>query len=438
MKLHFDSKQSHQLEAIASVLGVFKGQPAISDMSDFSWARDEQMRELGVANTLNLEEKQILLNVQAVQKKNGLPVSTKLDGMDFSIEMETGTGKTYVYLRTIYELQQSYGFKKFVIVTPSVAIREGVLKNLKITHDHFQRLYDRVTTHFMVYDTKRISSLRSFYTNDCIEILVINIDSFAKDENVIRRTNDKLMGQKPISFIQNSFPIIIADEPQNMETEIRKKAIASLNPLFTLRYSATHIRHYNMLYNLDPVRAYDLGLVKQIEVDSIVTENDFNQAYVSLDSFPKAKTRVFVKVKIDTNNKEGVKRKVVKATLGDDLYTLSNQREIYKNGYIINGIDLGDGLVEFSNGLRLWKDKPLGSLSDEIMQTQIKKTIEEHFSKERKLTTKGVKVLSLFFIDRVANYRSYDDAGVVLKGKLAHYFEKPIRKYLPGLKTKIF
>ncbi len=427
MKLHFDPKQPYQLDAIGSVLKVFTGQPPISGSFNFSLATDGQTIEQGIANALTLEESQILANLQAVQKENELPISPHLDGMHFSVEMETGTGKTYVYLRTIYELNQSYGFKKFVIVTPSVAIREGVRKNLQITHEHFQKLYNKAIIHFTVYDTKRISSLRNFYISNTIEILVINIDSFAKDENVINRSNDKLMGKKPIEFLQNSCPIVIADEPQNMETEIRKKAIESLNPLFTLRYSATHIRRYNMLYNLDPGRAYDLGLVKQIEVDSIVTENDFNQAYVSLESFHRMKTDIFVKLKIDVNDKESVKRKVVKAKKEDDLYELSNQREIYKSGYIINAIDSSEGFVEFSNGTKLWQDRPLGSFHDEIMQTQVEKTVKEHLLKEKKFK-QDIKVLSLFFIDRVANYRSYDEAGNVIKGKLARWFEKAYKE----------
>ncbi len=424
MKLHFDSNQPYQLAAIDSVLKIFTGQPRTSDNLDFSLAPDNPSNELGIANVLILEEKGMLANLQLVQKEEGLPVSSKLDGMHFSIEMETGTGKTYVYLRTIYELNQSYGFKKFVIVTPSIAIREGVLKNLKITHDHFQKLYNKAPINFSVYDTKRISSLRNFYLNNSIEILVINIDSFAKDENVINRSNDKLMGKRPIEFIQNAHPIVIADEPQNMETEKRQKAIQNLSPLCTLRYSATHTKRYNMLYRLDPVRAYDLGLVKQIEVDSIVTANDFNQGYIHLESFQPMKTRIFVKLKIDVNDKDGVKRKVVKVGLGDDLYELSNQREIYKDGYIVNEIDSGEGFVKFSSGTTLWQDKPLGSFQDEIMQAQIKKTVQEHFAKEKRLIAKGIKVLSLFFIDRVAHYRSYDEAGQVVKGKLARWFEE--------------
>ncbi len=425
MKLHFDPNQQYQHDAINAIVRVFEGQPL--NHGDFSFTIDNRSTLTpigGVGNQLTISDEQILASVQTVQKENEMTPSTELDGMHFSVEMETGTGKTYVYLRTIYELNKKYGFKKFIIVVPSIAIREGVLKNLEITFDHFQNLYDKTPVNFEVYDSKRVSNLRNFAINNNIQILVINVDSFAKDENIINRPNDKLTGKRPVEFIQATNPIVIVDEPQNMETELRKKAIENLNPLCTLRYSATHINRYNMVYSLDPVKAYDLGLVKQIEVDSIITENDFNEAFVSLEKVNATKTRTSAKIKIDVNTKEGVKRKTVTAKVGADLYDLSNKREIYKNGYIINGIDVADGLVELSNGEILFTGDTFGGLTDEVMKVQIRKTIEEHFLKERKLKDKEIKVLSLFFIDRVANYRSYDLDGNPLKGKFAEWFEE--------------
>ena len=399
---------------------------------DFSFTIDDKQIISpigGVGNQLTISDEQILKNVQNSQKKNVLPVSTELDGLNFSVEMETGTGKTYVYLRTIYELNKIYGFKKFVIVVPSIAIREGVLKNLEITFDHFQNLYSKTPVNYWVYDSKRVSNLRNFAINNNIQILVINIDSFAKDENIINRPNDKLTGKKPVEFIQATRPIVIVDEPQNMETELRKKAIENLNPLCTLRYSATHINRYNMVYSLDPVKAYDLGLVKQIEVDSIVTENDFNDAFVSLKKvYNPGKNSVAAKIKIDVNTKEDVKRKVVTAKLGDDLYDLASKREIYKDGYIINGIDVANGFIELSNGEMLFTGDTFGDITDDVMKVQIKKTVEEHFLKERIFQSKGIKVLSLFFIDRVANYRSYGSDGTPLKGKFAEWFEEAYRE----------
>lgn len=423
MKLHFDPNQNFQLQAIKSVVDIFEGQPL--NQGDFE-ITDLQgsalFNENGVGNDLVLSPEQILENIQKIQKRNEVTESKKLDGMNFSVEMETGTGKTYVYLRTIYELNKNYGFKKFVIVVPSVAIREGVLKNLEITQEHFQNLYDKVPVTFRVYDSKRVSELRGFASNNSIQILVMNIDAFAKDENIINKPNDKLTGKKPIEFIQYTKPFVIVDEPQNMETEIRKKAIASLDPLCTLRYSATHIKLYNLIYSLDPVRAYDLGLVKQIEVDSVLSEDAFNEAYISLESLSATKTRTSAKLRIDTNEKSGVVRKSVTVKVGDDLYELSNQRELYKDNFIIDEIDVGNEFLSFTNGTILYKGESQGGLSDEIMRFQIRKTIEEHLNKEKKYKDKGIKVLSLFFIDRVANYRHYDSAGNPIPGKFAQWF----------------
>jgi len=429
LKLHFDPNQQYQLDAINSIVGIFEGQPL--NHGDFSFSVDDESRlfqEGGVGNRLTISEEQILENVRSVQDKNELTVSEALDGMHFSVEMETGTGKTYVYLRTIYELNKNYGFRKFVIVVPSIAIREGVLKNLEITFNHFQNLYDKIPVNFEVYDSKRVSNLRNFAVSNTIQILVINIDSFAKDENIINKPNDKLTGKRPVEFIQATSPIVIVDEPQNMETDIRKKAIDNLKPLCTLRYSATHVTHYNMVYSLDPVKAYDMGLVKQIEVDSIVTENDFNEAFICLEKVNATKTRTSAKIRIDVNTKDGVKRKSVTAKVGDDLYELSDKREMYKNGYIINGIDVAEGFIELSGGETVFVGDAFGGLTDEVMKVQIKKTVEEHFLKERKLKEKGIKVLSLIFIDRVANYRAYDSDGNPFKGKFSRWFEEAYRE----------
>ncbi|HJH26263.1 MAG TPA: DEAD/DEAH box helicase [Methanophagales archaeon] len=429
MKLHFDPNQQFQIDAINSIASVFEGQPL--SHGDFSFTIDNKQIISpigGVGNQLTISDEQILKNVQNIQKKNLLPVSAELDGLHFSVEMETGTGKTYVYLRTIYELNKKYGLKKFVIVVPSIAIREGVMKNLEITFEHFQNIYSKTPVNYWVYDSKRVSNLRNFAINNNIQILVINIDSFAKDENIINRPNDKLTGKKPVEFIQATNPIVIVDEPQNMETDIRKKAIENLNPMCTLRYSATHIKRYNMVYNLDPVKAYDIGLVKHIEVDSIVTENDFNEAFVCLEKVNATKTCTSAKIKIDVNTREGVKRKTVTVKVGDDLYDLSNKREIYKDGYIINGIDVADGFIQLSNGEALFIGDSFGGLTDEVMKVQIRKTVEEHFLKERKLKDKGIKVLSLIFIDRVANYRGYDSYGHPIKGKFAEWFEEAYKE----------
>lgn len=424
MKLTFEPNLDYQQTAIKAVTALFEGQPMADSINEFGLQEAGTLNLTNaVANRLVLSEEQILENLRSVQSENEIEPSVKLEGMHFSVEMETGTGKTYVYLRTIYELNKQYGFKKFVIVVPSIAIREGVLKNLQITHEHFQNLYDNTPLHFQVYDSTKVSALRGFATGDHIEVLVINIDSFAKDENIINKPNDKLTGQKPISFIQTVQPIVIVDEPQNMETDKRTAAIQNLNPLCTLRYSATHRNRYNLVYCLNPVKAYDLGLVKQIEVDSVLEENAFNDAFVSLESVTATKNKVSAKIRLYVNDKDGVKQKSVTLRAGDDLFKLSNEREIYSSGYIVEEIDAANECISLSNGNILYKGQSQGSLGDEVMKCQIRCTIEEHLRKELKLQNKGIKVLSLFFIDRVANYRYYDESGNTQNGKFAGWFE---------------
>ena len=431
MKLTFESNLSFQLDAIKSITDLFEGQPLEDSIFEFNLKQEGLLNLInGVSNNLVLAEEQILENLKAVQTNNDIKVSNRLDGLNFSVEMETGTGKTYVYLRTIYELNKLYGFKKFVIVVPSVAIREGVLKNLEITHEHFQNLYDNVPVNFQMYDSTKVSTLRGFTTTNNIEVLVINIDSFAKDENIINKPNDKLNGQKPIEFIQVANPIVIVDEPQNMETDKRQKAINYLKPLCTFRYSATHKNKYNLTYSLNPVKAYDLGLVKQIEVDSIIEENAFNDAYISVDAITATKTKVTAKVTINCNENGGVKKKSITVKVGDDLYKLSNEREIYADGYLIEEIDASNECISISNGNILYKGDSQGGMTDEIMKFQIRKTIEEHLKKELKLNKLGIKVLSLFFIDKVVNYRSYDAAGNAIKGKFALWFEEIYKEYV--------
>jgi type III restriction enzyme len=272
--------------------------------------------------------------------------------------------------------------------------------------------------------------LRGFATTNNIEVLVINIDSFAKDENIINKPNDKLNGQKPVEFIQATHPIVIVDEPQNMETEKRIAAIDNLKALCTLRYSATHRNQYNLTYNLNPVKAYDLGLVKQIEVDSIIEENAYNDAFVLVESITATKTKVTAKISINSNENGGVKKKTLTVKVGDDLYKLSNEREIYADGYIIEEIDAVNQCISISNGNLLYKGDSQGGLTDEVMKFQIRKTIEEHLKKEKRLNKLGIKVLSLFFIDKVANYRSYDAAGIAVKGKFAEWFEEIYQEYI--------
>ncbi len=431
MKISFESNLTYQLKAIDSVVNLFQNQ---SQENSIFIQKDHFLFHY-VNNFLTISKEEIFKNLQKIQKENEIPISEKLEGLHFTVEMETGTGKTYVYLRTIYELNKKYGFKKFLIVVPSIAIREGVLKNLEITFEHFQNLYDKVPVNYYVYDSSKVSILRAFCMNNNIEILVINIDSFAKDENIINRPNDKLSGLKPIQFIQASSPIVIIDEPQNMETEKRKKAIESLNPLFILRYSATHKNFYNLVYSLSPVKAYDLGLVKQIEVDSVVDENAFNDAYISLEEIISQKTKVTAKLTIHVEDGGSIKKKTLTVKVGEDLYSLSNNREVYR-GFVVEEIDVTKSMITFSNGIVLHTGMSRGGLTDEIMKVQIERTIEEHLKKELNLNHQGIKVLSLFFIDRVANYRYYDEDGNPQKGKIAKWFEELYQKIIKKIEFK--
>lgn len=431
MKFKFEADLSYQKDAFNAITGIFEGQPSEDSIREFNLQEKSSLNLMnGVSNKLILSQAQILNNLREIQQYNEIQPSKELDGMNFSIEMETGTGKTYVYLRSIYELHEKYGFKKFVIVVPSIAIREGVLKNLEITLEHFQNLYDNIPVNYQVYDSSKVSGLRGFATGNTIEILVINIDSFAKDENIINRPNDKLSGQKPVEFIQLTNPVVIVDEPQNMETEKRAAAIEKLEPLCTLRFSATHRNRYNLIYSLNPVKAYDLGLVKQIEVDSIMEENAYNDAFVSVESITATKTKVLAKISINANDKAGVKKKKISIKVGDDLYKLSNQREVYSDGYIIEEIDAANSCISLSNGNILYQGKSQGGLSEEVMKFQIRKTIEEHLKKEKQLSSRGIKVLSLFFIDKVSNYREYSETGAVLQGKFARWFEEIYLDYI--------
>jgi len=443
MKIQFDSSQSYQLEAIKSVTDIFEGQPLSGSPFEFSLsAQNETDGQIAAdwslslfGNKLLINDDTILKNANKIQSRNGIEISPSLQGKNFTVEMETGTGKTYVYIRTIYELNKLYGFKKFVIVVPSVAIRAGVLKNLEITHEHLQDLYERQPTQFQMYDSQKLSGLRSFSTTDSIQILVINIDSFAKDENVINKPNDNLSGRTPIEFIQATQPIVIVDEPQNMETEKRKKAVSNLNPLCTLRYSATHRDFYNLVYKLDPIKAYELKLVKQIEVTSVLTKDSHNEAYIKLESFPKTKKQsIEAKITIDCKTLHGVSRTLHVVRSGSNLYDLSGHRDVYE-GYRVTSIER-DEYIEFENGVRIDLGQTLGGYTEDIMKNQIKKTIEKHFEKELKNKALGIKTLSIFFIDRVSNYRQYDEQGSDAKGKFALWFEELFNEI--NAKTKLY
>ena len=419
MELQFETLD-YQTHAIQAAVDLFIGQP--NQQTEFSLKAQNDMRF--VANLpLQINDEQLQQNLAKQQNKfNFYRTLIGEQGRNFTVEMETGTGKTYVYLRTIFELNRQYGWQKFVIVVPSVPIREGVLHTLETTRSHFATLFDNPSVNPKYeYKSNQLSRLKAFATGNHIEILVMNIDAFAKESNVINTLNES--GDAPIRYIQNVNPIVIIDEPQNMETDIRRHAIASLNPLFTLRYSATHKNAYNPIFRLNPVRAYELGLVKQIEVDSVLADNDVNGAYVALKEINAGAKPWSAKVEILVNDKS-MKKKIVTIKQNQNLFDLSKQNEAYRTGYILDGMNVEEQQIQFSGGLKVTKGVDNSLLKDDIQKMQIRRTIEEHLRKEKILNPLGIKVLSLFFIDKVDNYRN--------DGKFYQWFEDIYRELTHG------
>jgi type III restriction enzyme len=464
MKLQFDANQPYQLDAIAALTDIFDGQPqgapeySVIQMGDWGGMfTGQQQTELGVGNRILLPDDKLLANVRVVQERNDIDVSdpsAPLQSWDvfdiaanaqrfcphFSVEMETGTGKTYVYLRTIFELSRRYGFQKFIIVVPSVAIREGVLKNIEITAEHFRALYNNLPFEYFVYDAKKVNRLRQFAVSNTLQILIINIDAFRKNftgteteqkSNVIYKESDKLSGRQPIEFVQAARPIVIIDEPQSVDsTEKAQEAIRALNPLCTLRYSATHRNPYNLVYSLDPVRAFELRLVKQIVVASAKAEGGANDAFVRIEQIDYKKG-IKAKLRIHTQTAEGPKEKSFSVKNGADLYQLSGERAAYENGYVIAEINAepANEYIRFNNGRVLRQGEEIGGMRDDVWRVQIKTTVKKHLEKELQLKKRGIKVLSLFFIDRVANYRDYDAAGQPVMGKFAQALEAELAEF---------
>ena len=452
MKFQFDNNLDHQRRAWEAVVSLFDGQESCAapfSMPQYSIpVKSGQEQQIGMdfdpvsqdgtANYLVLSQDELLDNLKNVQLKNGLKPSSSIDKshLNYTVEMETGTGKTYVYLRSIYELNQSYGMTKFIIVVPSIAIKEGVNKSLEITKSHLDELYKGTSVESFIYDSSNLEQVRAFAESSHIQIMVINIDAFRKsfvDEtkvdkaNIIHRVNDRLEGMKPIDLIAKTNPIVIIDEPQSVDTTANSaKAIASLNPLCTLRYSATHRDKHLPIYKLDAVDAYQQKLVKQIAVLPVLPEDDHNNPYVKLLRVRNTKG-IEAYVEFDSFTKKGaIKREKKWLKQGADLFELS-KRDVYE-GYIIKDISVAEGnsWIDFTSqsGLIHVGESIGGADDNALKRLQISKTIEKHLEKEMVLLPKGIKVLSLFFIDRVANYRAYDDDGNPQAGKYAQMFEE--------------
>jgi len=441
MILQFDKNLEYQQQAVAAIVDLFRGQTPMQKNFTVSAYKGQiglYDSANGIGNRLELDEEDILKNLQAIQLRNRLPQTKVLNPCpyEFDVEMETGTGKTYVYLRTILELHKNYGFSKFIIVVPSLAIKEGVYKSLQITKEHFSALYENSIYNYFVYESSKLEQIRSFAVSDNIEIMVINIDAFRRSfddpdqeskANIIHRPNDRLNGMKPIELIRETRPFVIIDEPQSVDTTPKsKEAINSLNPLCILRYSATHVEKHNLVYKLDAVDSYNLELVKQIEVAGF-DSNNHNKAYIKLLSVDNTNARISAKIELYVKNKNGkVKRTTRKVRRGDDLYEKSKGRDVYE-GYIVNEINCekDNEYVNFTGKSEVLQiGKALNDVDDLLIkEQQIRKTIEEHLDKELVLKKAGIKVLSLFFIDRVANYRYYED-DTRHKGIYAQLFEK--------------
>jgi len=471
MKLQFDANQQYQLDAVAAITDLLDGQPRgapeFSIIQTGDWGGmfvGQERTELGVGNQMLLSADKLRTNVRSVQERNDIDVPDTAAALEsweifdtaankpricphFSIEMETGTGKTYVYLRTIFELNRRYGFAKFIIVVPSVAIREGVLKNIEITTEHFHALYNNVSFEPFVYDAQKVNKLRQFAVSNTLQILVINIDAFRKNftgteaeqkSNVIYKESDKLSGRQPIEFVQATRPVVIIDEPQSVDsTDRAQEAIKALNPLCTLRYSATHRHLYNPVYRLDPVRAFDLRLVKQIVVASASEHGGANDAFVRVERIDYT-NGIKAKLRIHFQTASGPKEKSFTVTNGTDLYQLSGERACYQNGFVIAEINAepANEYIRFNNGRVMRLGEETGGLRDDVWLAQIKHTVKKHLDNELRFRSRGVKVLSLFFIDRVANYRDYDAAGKPVDGKFAVAFEAALAEFAKDSRYK--
>jgi type III restriction enzyme len=441
LKFKFDGNLEYQHKAINSVVDLFEGQPLANETysvtlgqqvggSQLALGDDAFGNVAAVANQLVLNRDLLLENLHKVQESNSVAKQGELEGNHFSVEMETGTGKTYVYLRSIFELNKRYGFTKFIIVVPSVAIREGVQKSIQITREHFKELYDQVPFDTFVYNSKKLGQVRQFATSNKIQMMVVNIQAFDKATAIMNQENDRLSGCRPIDFIRAANPILVIDEPQSVEGDTRKEqtkraqALESLNPLCTLRYSATHKNPYNLLYVLNPIDAYDMRLVKRIEVASLVEDQSFNTTFVALKSVDNKKG-IKAKLQINVDEKGGPKKKAITVKQGDDLFLKSKERQEYQNGWIVANISCEPGIehLEFSNGQVVRLGEELGGLGDELMRAQVYETVEQHMKKELAVRGKGIKVLSLFFIDKVANYRIYNEDGSTSLGKIGQWFE---------------
>jgi type III restriction enzyme len=460
MKLHFEPNLDYQLQAIEAVCDLFHGQETCR--TEFTVTRDAAggqlsllENDLGIGNRLTLLDDQLLANLQAIQLRHGLAPSASLTSGDFTVEMETGTGKTYVYLRTVFELNKRYGFTKFVIVVPSVAIKEGVYHTIETAAEHLKGLYAGTPFDFFIYDSAKLGQVRNFATSPQIQIMVMTVGAInkfgdeqqaeseeadevarrEKSKNVMYRPSEKTGGEKPIDLIRATRPILIVDEPQSVEGGLDgkgKKAMERMNPLCNLRYSATPKQAHHMVFKLDAVDAYERKLVKQIEVAAASVEGGYNKPFVRLLSVSNKRGVITAKVELDMQAGTGVARREVSVQDGD-LLEMTTQRAVYQD-FRVGEIRVAKGTefleLRYPGGESfLHLGEAYGDVEPLAIQRQmIKRTIKEHLDKEMRLRPQGIKVLSLFFIDAVEKYRQYDTEGNRVNGDYARIFEEEYRR----------
>jgi len=452
MKLQF-KHQKFQADAAKAVVDVFAGQPYLtpSYMMDkgsglYQQSITEEEDFTGWSNhkiVPQLTDGQVLENIRKIQRKNQIEPSSDLEGRyNLTIDMETGVGKTYTYIKTMYELNKHYGWSKFIVVVPSIAIREGVYKSFQVTQEHFAEEYGK-KVRFFIYNSSQLTEIDRFASDNSINVMIINSQAFnarGKDARRIYMKLDEFRSRRPIDIIAKTNPILIIDEPQSVEGKKTKETLKQFNPLLTLRYSATHKSDsiYNMVYRLDAMEAYNKRLVKKIAVKGIVESGTTaTESYVYLESINLSKSAPTATIQFDCKGTKGIRNITRVVSEGYNLYDNSGHMEEYKQGFVVSRIDGRDDSIEFINGIKLYAGDVIGKVSEEqIRRIQIRETILSHIQRERELFYKGIKVLSLFFIDEVAKYKQYDSAGVAHNGIYADIFEEEYNDIINNLQIK--
>lgn len=436
--------QKFQADAAKAVVDVFSGQPYLTptymmdrgaEVAQRTLTEDEDFTGWSNHKIIpELNDQLILEHLQKIQRSNQIAPSSALEGRqegyNLTVEMETGVGKTYTYIKTMYELNRAYGWSKFIIVVPSVAIREGVFKSFEMTQEHFAEEYGK-KIRFFIYNSSQLTEIDRFASDNSMSVMIINSQAFnarGKDARRIYMKLDEFRSRRPIDIIAKTNPVLIIDEPQSVEGKQTKERLKEFNPLLTLRYSATHRADsiYNMVYRLDAMEAYNKKLVKKIAVKGITESGTTaTTSYVYLEGINLSKSDPTATIQFDVKQANGTKPKSRIVKIGDNLYDYSNGLEEYKDGFVVSAIDGRDDSIEFLNGVKLYAGDVIGKVDeDHLRRIQIRETILSHIQRERQLFYKGIKVLSLFFIDEVANYREYDSTGQPLNGKFATMFEE--------------